>query len=222
MFEKYKMIDLTHPLNSKIPTWDGKKGFQMKERDQVHLFTHSGTHIDAPSYFGQKGDSIDRISLKQLLVPACVLDLSNKATSTYEVAVDDILQYETTHGRIPKNSLVIAYTGWSLHWPNKKSYRNADKKGKACFPTFGLNALKLLLKRKIAGVAIDTLALESLTSTFPGHKLLFSKNKYIIENIANVDKLPPKGAFVIALPLKIEKGYEAPARVIGLIARSST
>jgi kynurenine formamidase len=85
------------------------------------------------------------------------------------------------------------------------------------FPTFGLEAIQLLLARNVAGIAIDTLALESLASSFPGHKRLFEHNRYIIENIANADKLPPKGAFVLALPLKIEKGEEAPARVVGLI-----
>ena len=61
--------------------------------------------------------------------------------------------------------------------------------------------------------------LQRLFSTFPGHKLLFSKNKYIIENMANLHKLPARGAYVIALPLKIEKGGEAPARVVGLVRR---
>lgn len=219
MFEKYILVDLTHPLNSNIPTWDGVCGFQLKEEDQILTYGHSGTHIDAPSYFYAKSHSIDTLPLEQLLVPACVLDISKKATPSYQVVPDDILQYEKAHGLISKNSLVIAYTGWSRRWTDPKTYRNADEKGETHFPTFGIKALELLLLRDIAGVAIDTLALESLSSSFPGHKLLFEANKYIIENIANAEKLPPKGAFVIALPLKIEKGTEAPARIIGLIPK---
>lgn len=111
-----------------------------------------------------------------------------------------------------KNSLVIAYTGWSKYWPNPKKYRNELK-----FPIFGLPAIELLHSRKIGGVAIDTLAFEKLGGTYPGHKLLMDAGMYIIENIANCSQLPPKGATIIALPLKVENLVEAPARVIALI-----
>ena len=181
------------------------------------MATSSGTHVDAPSYFAKNGASIDALSLKQLLIPACVLNLTLKASPTYQISPDDIIEHESAHGPIPKNSLIIAYTGWSHRWSDPKTYRNVGPKGTPRFPTFGLDTIKLLLKRKIAGVAIDTLALEPLDSTFPSHKLLFSKNKYIIENIANAHKLPSNGAFVVVLPLKIEGAAEAPARVIGLI-----
>lgn len=220
MFEKYTLIDLTHSLNSKIPTWNDSCGFTLDEEDKITTYTSSGTHIDAPSYFAAKSHSIDTLPLEQLLAPACVIDVSKKTSPSYQISPQDVLEYETTHGPIPKNSLVIAYTGWDRYWTDPKAYRNADAKGQMHFPTFGIETLELLLTRKIAGVAIDTLALESLSSaSFPGHRLLFEANKYIIENIANVSKLPPKGAFVIALPLKIEKGAEAPARVIGLIPK---
>ena len=49
--------------------------------------------------------------------------------------------------------------------------------------------------------------------------MLFKEKKYIIENIANGDLLPPKGAYVMALPLKIQNGGESPARVIALISK---
>jgi len=129
-----------------------------------------------------------------------------------QLFLQDIHKYEDVYGPIAKNSLVIAYTGWSKHWPNSKTYRNETK-----FPVFGLPAIELLKARKIAGVAIDTLALEKLGGTYPGHKLLMGAGVYIIENIANCSQLPPKGATVIALPLKVESLREVPARVIALI-----
>lgn len=116
-----------------------------------------------------------------------------------------------------EHSIVIGFTGWSRHWTNPKAYRNADANGHTHFPTFELSAIEALVKKKIAGVAIDTLALEPLDSSFPAHKLLLGSSKYIIENIANAWELPPKGAYILALPLKIQKGPEAPARVIGLM-----
>jgi kynurenine formamidase len=215
LFEK--IIDLTHPLNTNIPTWDGLRGFSL-ENDEIRMFTSSGTHIDAPAYFSENGFSVDTIPLPQLVAPACVIDLSKRATEKTVVSPEDITHFEASFGPIAPNSLVIAYTGWSRHWPDMKTYRNEDVHGQLHFPTWGVPALEMLLTRQIAGVAIDTLALEPLNSSFPGHNLLMRANKYIIENIANCHLLPPKGATIITLPLKIEKGSESPARVVALIS----
>ena len=220
LFDKFTMIDLTHSLASNIPTWDGSIGFRLQtegENDQIIMNTSTGTHMDAPSLFFEKGTTIDSLALQELLVSACVLDVSKKVSASYVISIEDILEYETQYGPISENSLVIGYTGWSRYWSNPVAYRNADEKGIAHFPTFSIQSIEFLLTRKIAGIAIDTLALESLSSTFPGHKLLLKAGKYIIENIANVFLLPPKEAYVIALPMKIQKGFEAPARVIGLV-----
>lgn len=217
----FDLVDLTHTLSSKVPTWDGSLGFSLKsegENDQIFVHTSTGTHIDAPGYFFEKGFMIDTLPLKSMVSLACVMNLSEKATSHTVVLPSDIEEYEATHGPIPPHSLVVAYTGWSRHWSNPKAYRNADAKGHLHFPTWGVPALELLLKKQIVGVAIDTLALEPLNSSFPGHKLLMHANKYIIENIAHCHRLPPKGSYILALPLKIHV-HEAPARVIGMIPR---
>lgn len=195
-----------------MPTWDGAQGFDLDENEQITIQSSTGTHIDMPSYFSGKGFTAATLPLEQLVVPAHVIDLSKTATSDTIISPDDIHKYEAAHGLISKNGLVIAHTGWSKHWPNPKTYRNEMK-----FPVFGLPAIELLCARNIAGVAIDTLALEKLGDTHPGHNLLMDAGAYIIENIANCSQLPPKGATVIALPLKVENLREAPARVIALI-----
>jgi kynurenine formamidase len=48
------------------------------------------------------------------------------------------------------------------------------------------------------------------------HKLLFEHNKYIVENITNAKKLPPSGAYSLALPMKMDELTEALVRLIGL------
>jgi len=206
-----KIIDLTHSLNKKIPTWDGSCGFDLTGK-QILIKTSTGTHIDAPVYMSSSGLSVETLPLEQLVVPACVIDLSKTATAEKVISPEDIHYFETFHGTIPPNSLVIAYTGWSRHWPNEKAYRNG-----MLFPVFGVEAIELLLTRNIAGVAIDTLTLEKLGGSYPCHRLLMDAGKYIIENIAHCSQMPPMGAYVAALPLKIENGQEAPARVIGFI-----
>lgn len=215
--QKSKIIDLTYSLSSHIPSWDGSVPFTLKDEDQIAMLTSAGTHIDAPASFFEDGLTIDQFSFHQLFGPALVIDVSKKADANYQILPHDVEEYEAKHGPILEHSFVVGYTGWSRHWTNPKAYRNADSKGHTHFPTFAVSTIELLLKRKVAAVAIDTLALESLHASFPAHRLLLGAGKLIIENIANASQLPPKGGFILALPLKIEKGHEAPARVFGFI-----
>jgi len=58
---------------------------------------------------------------------------------------------------------------------------------------------------------------DCLDTTFSVHQRILGAGKYIIENIANCHKMPAQGAYMIALPLNLEQGAEAPARIIGLV-----
>lgn len=222
MFEHFKLIDLTHTLSSSIPTWDGAKAFELNKKEEcIWMKTSAGTHMDAPSMkadFGlsANGSSIEDLPLQQLFAPCIVLDVSKKAHAHYQISETDILEFEQTHGRIAPHSLVIAHTGWDKNWAKKEAYRHANASGIACGPTFSVEAIKILLSRHIVGIGMDCFGPDPFDSDFPVHKLLFEANKYILENLTNCHLLPPKGAFSLALPIKIN-GQEAPARVIAFI-----
>jgi len=220
-FNNFTIVDLTHPLTSSIPTWDNSCGFRL-ENDEIILITSAGTHIDAPSHFFENKCSIDSLDIKQLIVPVCLIDVSNKANADYAISLQDIQNDEIDHGAITKNSIVVGYTGWSRNWSDPKAYRNADGNGNMQFPVFSIKAIEYLLEREIAGIAIDSFSPEPINSHYPIHELLLNEGKYIIENIANCQLLPRRGAYIIALPLKVQESGEAPARVIGLIPIQKT
>lgn len=168
LFEKFEIIDLTHPLSSKVPSWNGSCGFCLEtKQDYDQMFcvqkikAHAGigTHMDAPSHCKQGGCSISDISLDQLVVPVCVIDVSKKAHADYEISSEDIKIYEKTYGLIPQGSLVIGYTGWSQFWTNPDAYRNVDAKEQMHFPAFSSKAADFLLEKNIVGIAIDTFLL---------------------------------------------------------------
>ncbi len=226
--EGFQFIELTHVLSDQIPTWNGSCGFCLeikKDYDKVfrvqQLKMHAGigTHMDAPSHRIEGGSSIADIPLEQLIVPACVIDVSMKANANYEVSVVDVQAYEREYGKIPKGSLVIAYTGWDRFWMDADAYRNVDEKGQMHFPAFSYQAADLLVERDVAGIAIDTLSPDCLDQTFPVHKAILGAGKYIIENIANCSQLPRRGSTVIALPLRAENATESPIRIIGLFKK---
>jgi kynurenine formamidase len=228
LFDSCKFIDLTHLLTPNIPCWDASCGFTMEtlmdynqgyRTQKLTLNAGIGTHMDAPSHFIKGGLSIDDIPLEKLIIPACVLNVSEKANGKYLISAKDVEEYETQHGKIPENSFVIGYTGWSRFWPDSDPYRSADSKGNAQFPSFSAEAAQLLLERKIAGIGIDTLS-PDCDLQFPVHKLILGQGKYIVENMANCHLLPAQGAFVILLPLNMDT-TESPIRAVGVIPVNS-
>ena len=86
------------------------------------------------------------------------------------------------------------------------------------FPGISKEAAELLVTRKVDGVGIDTASMDyGASQDFIVHQVLNKANIYGLENIANADKLPAKGATVIALPIKIEEGSGGPARIVAIL-----
>ena len=226
ILDRFRVVELTHILSSQVPTWNGSCGFCLEAKEdydqrfcvqQMKMHAGVGTHMDAPSHCVRGGSSIADISLEQLIVPACVIDVSAKANADYELCVEDIKKYEKEYGRIPKAALVIAHTGWGRFWSNPDAYRNVDISGQMHFPAFSNQAAEVLVEKDVAGIAIDTLSPDCLDQTFSVHKTILGAGKYIIENIANSSQLPPQGGYIIVLPLRIEGATESAIRAVGLI-----
>ena len=226
VLERFRVVELTHLLSPEVPTWNGSCGFcleikkdydRMFRVQQMKMHAGVGTHMDAPSHRIEGGGSIADIALEELIVPACVIDVSKQADADYEISVEDIERYEEEYGKIPPRALVIGYTGWSRFWSDSDAYRNVDSKGRMHFPAFSGRAAQFLLEREIAGIAIDTLSPDCLDPEFSVHKAILGAGKYIIENIADCSKVPPRGSYVIALPLRAENATESPVRIVCLI-----
>lgn len=221
-----KLVDLTQPLSSDVPTWNGSCGFcssVKKDYDQIFrvqkLTMHAGigTHMDAPSHRFKNGASIANIPIEQLIAPLCIIDVRSKAHQDYMISVDDIRHYEKDHGKIAAKSLVIGFSGWSKYWKESKAYRNEDSQGQMHFPAFSEQAAAFLLEREISGLGIDTFSPDCLDLEYPVHRLILGAGKYIIENVADCSLVPSIGATAFALPLRAEELTECPIRLIALI-----
>lgn len=71
----------------------------------------------------------------------------------------------------------------------------------------------------MSAIGIDTLSPNRPEDSFKVHKTFLGAGKIIIENVANLDSMPPTGSFVMVLPIKIKDGTEAPVRIVGFIER---
>lgn len=230
---KTKVIDLTYPLNSKNAYWPGESYNSFKhevlasmEKDGVYSARYStpehlGTHIDAPIHFEPNQPTVDKIPLEDLVGPAVVIDVSKRtvANPDYRLTVDDITDWESHHGTIPQGTIVLLHTGWGKRWEDYERYKNQDKNGVLHFPGFSReSALFLADNRKVKALGIDTMSVDyGPSQDFPTHHIFNSRGRWLLENLANLDKLPPTGATLLVAPIKIEGGSGGQARVWAFI-----
>lgn len=221
----YKMIDLTHTLDSNIPTWNGGCGFHhelhldyedCKGEDKfrvmkIRMHSGIGTHMDAPSHCIAGGKCIHEFEVNNLCMPCCVIDVSQKTHERYSLTPDDIIDFESTYGLISKDSCVMIRTGWEKFWSTPEKYHNNH-----VFPSVSTGAANLLLTRGVMALGIDTLSPDRPEDGFKVHQAFLSQGKILIENVANLDKMPETDAFVMAFPLKVKDATEAPLRLVGL------
>jgi kynurenine formamidase len=179
---------------------------------------HSGTHMDAPGHFVLGGRFTPDIDPRELMVPIVVIDISGRAETEPDAAVtvDDLVHFERRYGRIPRGALVCEYSGWESRVGDPEAFKNADANGTYHFPGFGIDAVEwLLANRSITGIGVDTLSLDvGASTTFDVHVTLLNADKYGLENLANLSRIPPRGAEVFVGVIPWEEGSGGPCRVV--------
>lgn len=242
-FPAGQWIDLSHDFSDETIYWVTAEPFKRTTvaegmTDQGFYYSaynfsgaeHGGTHIDAPVHFAEGRNTVDALPLGQLIAPAIKIEVSQQAASNpdYRISVEDIQSWEKQNGQIPDGSIILFRTGFGKFWPDKKQYLGTDQKGAEAvkdlhFPGLAPEAADWLVKnRKINAVGIDTASIDYGQSTkFESHVALMSNNIPAFENVANLEKVPVKGAHVIALPMKIKGGSGAPLRIVVFIPEST-
>jgi len=238
--ESAEIVDLTYPFDAQTLYWpNSPSAFELKELAHgmtpggyfyaSNLFCapeHGGTHLDAPIHFAEHGVTADRIPLRQLIAPAIVIDVASKASANpdYRLTADDVRAWESRHGTIAAGTIVLLRTGWGQRYPNRKQYLGDDTPGatdKLHFPSYGEDAARLLVEqRNVAALGVDTASIDyGQSKDFIVHQIAMGANVPGLENIANLERLPERGAWVIALPMKIRGGSGGPLRLVALVPR---
>jgi kynurenine formamidase len=224
-----QVVDLTHTMHENMAFWPGGvpfKKIRLVDYDKgyrLHKFDmgeNTGTHVDAPAHFIKGKRAIDNIPLADLIVPAVVIDVQDKVSAQpdYQLSADDVRDWEDGHGTIAAGSLVILNTGWHKRFDDAPRYVNMDTNHIMHFPGFGKASAELLVQRDVVGIGIDTMSLDHGPSKdFAVHHVMLGANKYMVENLANLDALPPTGATVVVGVLPIQDGSQAQARMFALL-----
>jgi len=232
-----RVVDLSYSFNEQTIYWPTAQPFKMQRvafgmtpggyfyyANNISMAEHGGTHMDAPLHFAEGKITAEQVPLADCIGPACVIDVSRQCARNpdYRMTLDDVRLWERSHGRIPDGAIVVMFSGWGQFWPDKKKYLGTDVPGDVVnlhFPGFSKEVAEFLVnERDIAAVAIDTPSIDcGQSKDFIVHQIINGANKPGFENVANVEKLPASGATMIALPLKIERGSGAPARIIAVL-----
>ena len=228
-------VDLSYGFDSTTIYWPTARPFRLEvvsaQRTPAGYYyaannfsaaEHGGTHLDAPVHFAEGRHTTDQIPLSQLIGPAVVVDLRaevERAGADYRVPVAALEAWERAHGAVPEGTIVLLLTGWGSRWPDRARYLGTTKTGAAAvpelhFPGISVEAARWLVARKVHAVGLDTPSLDyGQSTTFDVHQILFAADIPGLENVANLDRLPATGSYVVALPMKIAGGSGGPLRI---------
>ncbi|MDH5198759.1 MAG: cyclase family protein [Gemmatimonadota bacterium] len=230
-------VDLTHAFSSESVYWPTAEGFTLEQvaygpTDGGYFYAannfsaaeHGGTHLDAPIHFAAERHTTDAIPVEQLIGPAVVVDVSDRASPDYLIGVSDLERWESQHGKMPEGAILLLHTGWGRFYADRTRYLGTDVTGPEAVPLLhfpGLDpvaAAWLVAERGVAAVGIDTPSIDyGQSMTFASHVALYAANIPGFENVAHLEQVPATGAFVVALPMKIAGGSGGPLRIVAFV-----
>lgn len=203
------IIDLTLPIASGTPSYPGEPGgyflpFASIESQgfvahQLVLYTHLGTHVDAPGHFVPGGHGVDAWDLERLCGPAMVVRLRSGAPR------------ELQHGdlewpRAPRaGDRVILVTGWDSHWGTEAYFSG--------FPVVSEELAQYLVQSEVAMLALDTPTPHDQKAP-EVHNILLGASIVVVEGVARAQTISENYGTIICLPLPLVGLDGSPARVI--------
>ena len=225
------VVDLTHPCSPGLPMYPGYNPVRIRPRfsiaqngfaaNEVTFDEHTGTHVDAPSHFVAGAAFAGQIAVDTLVAPLVVVGIGARAAKDADtvVTVDDLLQWEKQHGRIPSGAFVAMHAGWDARIRDVDRFLNRDAKGAMHAPGFGEQAARFLVdQRDICAVGVDTLSLDAASAQkFVAHIAILGAGKYGVELMANLGRVPPFGATIIVGAPTHDGATGGPARVLALV-----
>ncbi len=208
-----RIIDLSLPLRH------GMRGVVFEQNTTIEkngyntsnliLYSHAGTHMDAPLHFVANARTIDHVDLTRTVGPAHVLNLTHKAPHSL-ITVADVEPYAE---RIQPQSRILLRTDWDQH-AESEDYRTH-------FPRISLELAQWLVNKEVWLVGVQT---PSVASVRPEdrqeltdvHQTLLNAEIVIVESLANLHQLQQTEVFFIALPLKLAGIDGSPVRPIAI------
>lgn len=211
-----RTVDLSHVIHEGMPRPPGEPPARLArtpdgQLTQLTIGARTGSLVRVAAAPGAEPADVEALSPRDLVLPAVMIDARDRAQDSpaFALAPADILAWEEINGPIPRGALVLLATGWDLRWGDPGAYLNPGPDGAPRAPGFTPATADLLLnQRGAAGLGVDAPALAHTPAT--GFALL-------LENLTNLEQLPPTGATVVIGALKLQAAQSSPARVLALV-----
>ena len=210
-----KIVDLTHLILEGMPVYPGteppvlKKECTIEENgfceNKITLFSHTGTHMDAPAHLIKNAKPLDMFPINQFYGSALLLDVSGMEGSVIE------LKDLESCGIIPENvGFVLIYTGWSRYWGMDKYFID--------YPVLSVESAERLGKLGLKVIGLDTISADKIdTAEYEIHKIFLGNNTLIIENLTNFNLLPADQFTFSCFPMSFKEADGSPVRAVGII-----
>jgi len=232
IIESKTFVDLTHSFSPDTPVWSGfgqatftpaydpktKRPYTIREdgfrTTYYNMAGQYGTHVDPPAHFAEAGITMDRIPLKQMILPLIVLDdtpyLAKDPNHAFSVA--DLMAWEKEHGRLPAGSFVALRTDLYKDWD-----ANPGRFKRAPFPAWAFETIRFLYEQRgVAATGHESLDTDT-TDKMLSETWLLERGHYQIEVMANLDKVPATGALIVVTWPKVRDGLGFPARAFAIL-----
>jgi kynurenine formamidase len=227
-----QFVDLTHSFGPDTPVWSGfgqakmtpaadpktgepytiaKDGFRTTYYQMVGQY---GTHVDPPAHFAPDGITMDRIPLKEMILPLVVLDdtpyLAGDPNHAFSVA--DLHAWETRHGRVPKAAFAALRTDMYKDWDS-----DPERFKRSPFPAWSLETIKFLYEQRgVTATGHESMDTD-ITDKMDSETYILQHGHYQIEVMANLDKVPATGALIVVTWPKVRDGLGFPARAFAIL-----
>ena len=205
-----KVYDLTHTIRNDMPVYPGTEQPQLTtactieaagyRETLLHMFSHTGTHMDAPAHMLLDGAALDSYGADKFTGTSVVVDCREQAAITLP-----LLQGYDLNGV----DFVLFCTGWDKKWGSPDYY--------AGFPCLTADAAAYLAALPLKGVGEDSISLDPCDSVdFPNHITLLGADFVNTENLTGLDALIGRRFTFVTLPLKFENSDGCSCRAIAM------
>jgi kynurenine formamidase len=206
---------------------------------------HLGTHVDAPAHFipdakyelphttPYGGVTVEQLELEQMMGPADVIDMTHLTDTGPNgespiITVDDVQRWETRFGQIAAHDIVIFRTDWTdRHYKkgpagSRMGYDPIITKTAPAWPAPSAETMTYLVDLGVHCVGIDNHSMGLLQADAETHWAGLGRGTVFVERLTNLGLLPPRGAFFLFLPLKVEAAGGGPGRAIAFVPKSTS
>jgi kynurenine formamidase len=227
-----KFVDLTHSFGPDSPVWSGfgqakfspatdpkthepytipRDGFRATFYEMVGQY---GTHVDPPAHFAENGITMDKIPLRDMILPLIVLDDTPYLTKdpNHAFSIDDLKAWERQHGRVPKGAFVALRTDMYKDWNS-----DPERFKRSPFPAWAFETIKFLYEqRDVMATGHESMDTDT-TDKMDSETYILQHGHYQIEVMANLDKVPPSGALIVVSWPKVLDGLGFPTRAFAIL-----